>query len=237
MRQPLLQQVLIAFLKCRATFKDMNTLNTAYSDAPTATPDITPHAAPQRTVHAVSLTKAAKELGISTSTLRRAIQEGKLEAEKTDQGNYRIPIDQLAQYQQNELYPREKQAAARISTPKVAQGATRRVDTHDAPVATENMGLTGKSTNEKLLEVENKHLKEQLSMLKESHQDYRKMAEASLRLLPMPQKEGQGDISTPLPKKKTSPLYAVFISVAVVTVLLVGGVVYADKIRELINLV
>ena len=96
------------------------------ADTPHAAPVVTPkRGLPQPPL---SLTKAAKTVSVSTSTLRRAIEDGKLKAVKSEEGHWRIKVDQLMQYKSNELdspatLPATLPAAGSVAAP-VAQAAT-----------------------------------------------------------------------------------------------------------------
>lgn len=84
----------------------------------------------------LSLTKAAAAVEVSTSTLRRAVEAGKLPASKTPEGHYRIELDELMQYKSNELdTPVDRGGedvptgrAAGVSTAAASGGASMGVD-------------------------------------------------------------------------------------------------------------
>lgn len=72
----------------------------------------------------LSLTKAAKAVGVSTSTLRRAIEDKKLKAVKSEEGHWRIKVDELMQYKSNEVDTPVDRGAVDMSTQAVAAPST-----------------------------------------------------------------------------------------------------------------
>lgn len=109
----------------------------------------------------LSLTAASKAVGVSTSTLRRAIRDEKLKAEKTEEGHYKIAIAELMQYQANDL----DTPAARVSTQVEAASVARRAAGGvDIPVAAVSHPVEG----DEVLEARIEGLEQQVSLHKDT---------------------------------------------------------------------
>ena len=130
----------------------------------------------------LSLTKAAKAVGVSTSTLRRAIEDKKLKAVKSEEGHWRIKIDELMQYKANELDAPVDRGATDMSTRPVAYPAT------EAVAGAVDTGVAGLSHNVilrevheaqvKALETENRLHKDTISDLRSDVESWKTQAKS-----------------------------------------------------------
>ena len=84
-------------------------------------------------VQVLSLTKAAEVVSMSTSTIRRAIRRKELDGRKDENGDYKIRIDKLLQFQSD----RDKRQA-RKERHSVASTATDQPTQDAAPQATQD---------------------------------------------------------------------------------------------------
>lgn len=168
-----------------------------------ATPPATHVDSPRKAaVHKpLSLTAASKAVGVSTSTLRRAIRDKKLKAEKTDEGHYKISVAELMQYEANELDTRAAGVSTHGETAPAAPPVAGRVD---IPVAAVSHRVEGESVQEARID----GLEQQISLHKdtirrlegdveswqEQAKSWQKHADNNLRLLE--DKREQESVST-----------------------------------------
>lgn len=120
----------------------------------------------------LSLTKAAKTVGVSTSTLRRAIEDRKLKAVKSEEGHWRIKVDQLMQYKSNELdSPATAPAAQGVADP-VAPSAT----AHATEAADRRAGTVSRDMHDTVVDMYEARLRDkdkEVSRLENTASDYR----------------------------------------------------------------
>lgn len=168
-----------------------------------ATPPATHVDSPRKAaVHKpLSLTAASKAVGVSTSTLRRAIRDKKLKAEKTDEGHYKISVAELMQYEANELDTRAAGVSTHVEAAPAAPSVAGRVDT---PVGVVSHRVEGEGVQEARID----GLEQQISLHKdtirrlegdveswqEQAKSWQKHADNNLRLLE--DKREQESVST-----------------------------------------
>lgn len=210
-----------------------------------ATPDDSTPATPRKAVpqKPLSLTAAAKAVNVSTSTLRRAINDKKLKAVKTDEGHYRIRVAELMQYRANELDTRAVGVLPRVVTEGVAQGATGGADAPADEVSprvnavkVSEVRIEGLETQIKLQKDIIQRLEGDVSTWQQQAKSWQNHADQNLRLLEDNSKK-EPDINleaepTPqiiTPQNSRLPIVA---AVLIAGVLVAGSALYPDLVRE-----
>jgi len=127
-----------------------------------------------------SLREAAREAGTSKSTILRAIQSGRLSANRTDEGGYAIDPAELFR-----VYPPKKDdvAAERSTDRATGQDAPANATGATAAELAEKAELSAKlaAAEAKLLSMQ-----EMLEEVKQSRDDWRSQVKSMTALLPKP---------------------------------------------------
>ena len=190
----------------------------------------------------LSLTKAAKAVAVSTSTLRRAIEEKKLKAVKSEEGHWRIKVDELMQYKANEL----DTPVAGVSTQSVAapaaRGATGAVDMPATGVSADMVFREVHEAQMAAVQTENRLHKDTIRDLKNDVESWKTQAKSwqnhadnSLRLLTDERAKSeplQPDIDLELPEQSGRQWRKYVAVFATVTVLGAGYFYRADLAQQ-----
>lgn len=201
----------------------------------------------------LSLTKASKTVGVSMGTLRRAIDDGKLKAEKTPEGHYRIPVDHLMQYQINELGTHsvmgDATPAAPVPSPSTERGDARR--SVEGSV-TRSVGGDDRVMFERLheaekdaLRVEVKHQKDAITRLERDVETWQGQADKwqaqteNYKFLLTDERDAAERLKSELAEEQAqTPRPRGPIAVAAVLILAVGACalyLYPDTVRDLLR--
>lgn len=206
-----------------------------------ATPDDSTPATPRKAVpqKPLSLTAAAKAVSVSTSTLRRAINDKKLKAVKTDEGHYRIRVAELMQYRANELDTRAAGVLPRVVSEGVARGAGAPVDEVSprvGAVKVSEVRIEGLETQIKLQKDIIQRLEGDVSTWQQQAKSWQNHADQNLRLLEDNSKkepdinlESEPTPPTITPQNSRLPIVA---AVLIAGVLVAGSALYPDLVRE-----
>lgn len=197
----------------------------------TATPPAAPRATGKKSVPQppLSLTKAAKAVDVSTSTLRRAIRDGRLKAVKTEEGHYRIKIDELMQYKSNELDTLSTQGVAEAS----AQGATSSVaEDVDIPAAgVSTLALIKEAYDGRIAGLE-AHLKDKdatIRRLEDDVSDWKSRADAGQKLL-TDERENISNMQAELDAGQGGKSWAKNIAIAAAFMVALAAFYYRDNL-------
>ena len=254
--------LLIAYIAKLATRANFKSMNTAELESPA---EVTPQQPDSGvSIKRFTMAGAAEETGLHKATIRRAIQAGKLSANRTDKG-YSIDAAELYRYF-NAEHPnkeldskaiRSKKEQQRVAGESEQPEATL-TETDKSEVAAGNTvnGSTGnkqrvapeiarkyRSMREKVteLETENESLKKDLEHAVEKNEtlandkkEWREQAQAISKLLAAPVTPSVENREQETPKKSSN--YKLIVTLGVVGIVVVAGaVVYADQIQILVN--